>query len=186
MPYKPLFDLRGGRYLGADLADNTEADVFIDERGKLPLADGSVDVVISSSVLEHVLDVRDYLSECRRVLRPDGVLLLSTHGMWIYHPHPTDVRRWTRWGLQFEIEGCGFQSLDTVACVGPLAYTTQLRLLLVKGLLLKLGTVGKLLSMPIAMFSQGLMWAEDRITPAAVLADNASAYVIAARKKTTP
>jgi SAM-dependent methyltransferase len=183
MPYKPLFDLRGGRYLGADLADNTEADVFIDERGKLPLADGSVDVVISSSVLEHVLDVRDYLSECRRVLRPDGVLLLSTHGMWIYHPHPTDVRRWTRWGLRFEIEGCGFKALDTLACVGPLAYTTQLRLLLVKGLLLKLGAVGNFLSMPIAIFSQGLMWLEDRITPAAVLADNASAYVIAARKE---
>jgi hypothetical protein len=102
--------------------------------------------------------------------------------MWIYHPHPTDVRRWTRFGLQYEIEECGFRVVDVLACVGPLAYTTQLRLLLAKGLLLKLGSVGRVLSMPLSMVCQGLMWLGDRITPESVTADNASVYVVAAHR----
>jgi SAM-dependent methyltransferase len=182
MPYRPLFGARSTTYLGADLRANGHADVLIDENGRLPLADASADVVVSATVLEHVLDVKLYLAECRRVLRENGTLLLSTHGMWIYHPHPTDVRRWTRFGLQFEIEECGFRVMDVLACVGPLAYTTQLRLLLAKGLLLKLGPVGRVLSMPLSVVCQGLMWLGDRITPSSVTADNASVYVVAARR----
>jgi SAM-dependent methyltransferase len=182
MPYKPLFEPNLRTYIGADLPDNPVANVHLRDDGALPVADESADVVISSQVLEHVLDVGHYLSECRRVLRPGGLLLLSTHGMWVYHPHPTDVRRWTRWGLSYEIENCGFKSVEALACVGPLAYTTQLRLLLAKGLLLKFGLLGRALFAPIALFSQGLMWLEDRITPAAVLADNAAVYVVAAQK----
>jgi SAM-dependent methyltransferase len=180
-PYRPLFGPET-RYLGADLPENKQADVVLDATGGLPLADESSDVVISSQVLEHVLDIKQYLGECRRVMRADGLLLLSTHGSWIYHPHPTDVRRWTRWGLKFDIEQCGFTVVDVISCVGPLAYATQLQLLLLKGLLLKLGSVGRLLSHPASIFCAALMWLEDRITPAWVTADNASVYVVAARK----
>jgi SAM-dependent methyltransferase len=181
MPYRPLFGAQV-RYLGADLPENKQADIFLDEAGAIPLADESCDVVLSSQVLEHVLDVKRYLLECRRVMRSEGILLLSTHGSWIYHPHPTDVRRWTRWGLKFDIEQCGFTVLDVIPCVGPLAYATQLQLLLVKGFLLKLGWLGRLLSLPLSVGCAAMMWLEDRITPAWVTADNASVYVVAARK----
>jgi SAM-dependent methyltransferase len=169
MPYRPLFASVAQSYIGADLADNPEADVHLRADGGLPLPDESV-------------DVKQYLGECRRVLRKGGLLLLSTHGMWIYHPHPTDVRRWTHWGLRFEIEQCSFENVESVACLGPLAYATQLQVLLVKGLLLKAGLIGKLVSLPITLMGQGLMWLEDRITPAWVTQDNASVYVVVARK----
>lgn len=180
-PYRPLFG-PATRYLGADLPDNKEADVILDTNGGLPLANECSDVVISSQVLEHVLDVKQYLGECRRVMRSGGLLLLSTHGSWIYHPHPTDVRRWTGWGLQFEIEQCGFKAVEVIACVGPLAYATQLQLLLFKGLMLKVGFVGRMLSWPVSVLCAALMWLEDRITPAWVTQNNASVYVVAARK----
>jgi SAM-dependent methyltransferase len=182
MPYRTLFGTRVSSYLGADLPENELANVFLDASGSLPLAAHSSDVVVSSQVLEHVLDVKEYLGECHRVLRDDGLLLLSTHGSWIYHPHPTDIRRWTRWGLKYEIEQCGFTVVDCVSCVGPLAYATQLQLLLVKGLLLKFGALGRMLSLPLATFCQLFMWLEDKITPEWVTADNASVYVVAARK----
>lgn len=45
---------------------------------RLPFADGTFDVVFSHSVLEHVASAQAYLGECHRVLRPGGVLYLST------------------------------------------------------------------------------------------------------------
>jgi len=45
---------------------------------RLPFPDGAFDVVFSHSVIEHVASAEGYLSECHRVLRPGGVLYLST------------------------------------------------------------------------------------------------------------
>jgi SAM-dependent methyltransferase len=45
---------------------------------RLPFRDGSYDLVFSHSVIEHVASAEAYLSECARVLRPGGVLYLST------------------------------------------------------------------------------------------------------------
>ena len=44
----------------------------------LPFPDGAFDVVFSHSVIEHVASAEEYLRECHRVLRPGGVLYLST------------------------------------------------------------------------------------------------------------
>jgi SAM-dependent methyltransferase len=44
----------------------------------LPLATGSVDVVASLQVIEHLWDQPGFLAECGRVLRPAGTLLLTT------------------------------------------------------------------------------------------------------------
>jgi SAM-dependent methyltransferase len=44
----------------------------------LPFADGSVDVVIAADVIEHLPDVERVLREMRRVLKPDGCVLIST------------------------------------------------------------------------------------------------------------
>ena len=45
---------------------------------RLPFADGCFDLVFSHSVIEHVENADSYLRECHRVLRPGGVLYLST------------------------------------------------------------------------------------------------------------
>jgi SAM-dependent methyltransferase len=46
--------------------------------GRLPFQAAAFDVVFSHSVIEHVSSAEDYLRECHRVLRPGGVLYLST------------------------------------------------------------------------------------------------------------
>ena len=46
--------------------------------GILPFEDGSFDTVLSFQVLEHIPDPTVYLSEIRRVLAPEGCLVLAT------------------------------------------------------------------------------------------------------------
>ena len=45
---------------------------------KLPIRSGSVDVVIMSEVIEHLVDTDSAVEEVHRVLKPGGSLLLST------------------------------------------------------------------------------------------------------------
>ena len=109
MPYREIFAPRVDRYIGVDLAANPGADLHFDQNGQAPLADASVDIVLSSQVLEHVPSPQEYLREAHRLLEPGGLLILSTHGYWMYHPDPTDFWRWTRDGLRKEIEQAGFR-----------------------------------------------------------------------------
>ena len=112
-PYRRLFPA-GADYLAADLPGNTRAAVTISPQGTLPLADASVDVVLSTQVLEHASDPASYLRECFRVLRPGAPLILTTHGFWVYHRDPVDYWRWTADGLRFlaEKEGLAVQTID--------------------------------------------------------------------------
>jgi len=53
---------------------------------ELPLADESVDVVVNFQVIEHLWDQGQFVGECRRVLRPGGVLLMSTPNRITFSP----------------------------------------------------------------------------------------------------
>jgi SAM-dependent methyltransferase len=181
-PYEKLLRETGAVYKGADLASNPDADLHLDADGRVPMPSASCELILSSQVLEHVLDIDAYLGECARLLCCGGFLLLSTHGMWTYHPYPVDVRRWTRWGLEHEIAQRGFEIVETISCVGPLAYTTQLRLQLVRGALYQIRGLGGVLTAPISLISQGLMLLEDRITPRGVRDNNSAIYVVLARR----
>ncbi|CAN5858758.1 class I SAM-dependent methyltransferase [soil metagenome] len=53
---------------------------------QLPLPDESVDVVVNFQVIEHLWDQSQFVLECRRVLRPGGVLLMSTPNRVTFSP----------------------------------------------------------------------------------------------------
>jgi SAM-dependent methyltransferase len=57
-----------------------EARVAVADIEMLPLKSGVVDVVVAAFMLYHVPNLHRGLSEIRRVLRPDGVLLAATNG----------------------------------------------------------------------------------------------------------
>ena len=184
-PYEPLFLERSFRYIGADLYGNPQAEIQFASGEQLPLEASSVDIVFSSQVLEHVCAVSEYLKECKRVLKPGGLLLLSTHGFWTYHGYPDDFYRWTFYGLKYTIEKTGFRVDDMVPCVGPLAYTTHLRCQLIRGFLYKFAP----LSLPLIgltnIIPSLLMPLEDYITPRQVKYENSAIYIVEARKEET-
>jgi len=122
MPYRPLFQQYVSQYIGVDLPGNQIADSWFDSDGKTHLPDEMAHIVLSTQVLEHVERPSVYLRECYRLLKPDGLLVLSTHGYWMYHPDPSDFWRWTGSGLQKIVSEAGFQVIE-IRGLGGLAAT---------------------------------------------------------------
>lgn len=52
----------------------------------LPLPDSAVDVVANFQVIEHLWDQPQFITECLRVLRPGGLLLMSTPNRITFTP----------------------------------------------------------------------------------------------------
>jgi len=175
MPYRAMVERQGATYLSADL--DGDAALTISDAGILPLPDASVETVLSVQVLEHVRDLDRYLGEAARVLSDGGTLLLSTHGTWLYHPHPEDHRRWTRTGLVADIEARGFTVETVEAIAGPLATTTLIRLAGFAFFLRRLPIAGRLLAGMLCVVMNLRAWLEDRVTPAALTRDNGCVYV---------
>ncbi|HEY2450458.1 MAG TPA: class I SAM-dependent methyltransferase [Mycobacterium sp.] len=53
---------------------------------ELPLTDASVDVVVNFQVIEHLWDQTQFVRECVRVLRPSGLLMVSTPNRITFSP----------------------------------------------------------------------------------------------------
>jgi ubiquinone/menaquinone biosynthesis C-methylase UbiE len=114
-PYQEIFADSVSEHIGVDLpanasanpeAKNVEAYSMLPH---LPFKDESFDVVLATEVLEHVSEPSGALAEINRVLKPDGVLLLTTPQSWGIHEPPHDYYRYTRYGLQYLAEKNGFQ-----------------------------------------------------------------------------
>lgn len=92
-----LHRLGGERYARVVCADiDVTADVdFYADAHELPCADGSIDVVITTAVLEHVLDPARVATEITRVLRVGGLLYSELPFMQQVHEGAYDFTRFT-------------------------------------------------------------------------------------------
>jgi SAM-dependent methyltransferase len=176
-PYADLFKEKFTNYIAADLPGNTQAEVTIRGDGTLPSPQDSFDGVLSSQVLEHVIDPALYLREAFRVLKPGASLVLSTHGSWAYHPDPSDYWRWTVDGLRLQIEAAGFEIVVIKSVFGPESVALQLW---------QDSTFYRLpgiIQSGYTWFFQRLIWFIERRSPDK-LSEDASVYIVWARKPT--
>jgi len=93
-----LIDLRSHfperEYLGVDIRPGPGVDLVADVED-LPLDDASVGAVIAMNTFEHVRKFWRGFDEIRRVLRPDGMLLVSCPFNVMIHGYPSDYWRFT-------------------------------------------------------------------------------------------
>lgn len=102
-PYYPLFAGIASSYDGNDIGPGPRIR-YVSPVESLPVPDASYDVVLCTQVLEHVRHPHQALREMTRVLAPGGHLLMTTHGVYPFHPDPTDYWRWTRQGFDAMFE----------------------------------------------------------------------------------
>ena len=106
-PYWSMIE--SASYHRADFPGADGLDFILQPDVKVPAPDHSYDLILSTQVLEHVTEPAQYLAECRRMLRPGGSLILSTHGTFHDHACPYDYWRWTADGLRITLERAGFR-----------------------------------------------------------------------------
>lgn len=181
-PYQSLFDHRGLTYTRADIDRNVRADFVVSEDEKLPLKDSSYDVILSTQVLEHIKNPHFYLNESKRLLIKDGLLVISTHGIWPYHAFPSDYNRWTKKGLEELVKSQGFKLMESYSILGPFASVVQFEMLIIAERLVRLKLLGRILLALLSVFGNALIWAEDKIAPPTQVSDS-SLYVICAKKR---
>jgi ubiquinone/menaquinone biosynthesis C-methylase UbiE len=71
--------------------------IVMGDAHQLPFDDSSKDVIILFEALYYIQDVEKFLSECKRILRPNGILLISlpNKSLYDFNPSPLSHRYFT-------------------------------------------------------------------------------------------
>ncbi|ORE89149.1 type 11 methyltransferase [Oceanococcus atlanticus] len=174
-PYRELLP-KASEWVAADLGGNPQAQMQLNGDGSVPTGASEFDLVLSTQVLEHVADPALYLNECYRVLKPGGRLVLSTHGIMVWHPDPHDFWRWTSEGLKAAVERAGFELVAFRGAMGLASCGLQLFQDATHG------RIWRRLRRPYAMFMQWLVGFADAYIDRERRNLNALVFVLCAAK----
>ena len=116
-PYRHLVPA-ACRYTGLDW-EQAEAnfnyhlpDTVYYDGEQFPFADGSFDNLFHTEVLEHIYHPRQFLAECRRVLKPEGTMFFTVPFQARYHYIPHDFFRYTPAALERMLTEAGFCTIE--------------------------------------------------------------------------
>jgi SAM-dependent methyltransferase len=130
MPYRRMIESSVQEYIGIDIenSDIYTADNIVFWDGKtIPLENESVDVLLSTELLEHVEFPKDISKEVFRVLKPGGIWLGTIPFVWSVHEVPHDWSRYTPFALSDIIQHPGF-SVGKISALGGMNASLALML----------------------------------------------------------
>jgi SAM-dependent methyltransferase len=83
-------------YIGVDIESGKYVDIVLPaERVVSYFGEGAFDIVISTELLEHVKDWRVVINNMKDVLKPNGIIFISTRSYGFpYHGYPHDYWRY--------------------------------------------------------------------------------------------
>lgn len=99
-PYEPFFKPYIKKYIKMDgfYYKNGQSDLIGDGMN-IPIKSNSVDTVLCTQVLEHVQYPQKAINEIQRILKPNGVCILTTHMANPLHGLPHDYFRFTKYAF---------------------------------------------------------------------------------------
>lgn len=107
MPYKSIFLPRVRKYFGID-KNSDDADIRNDFL-KINISSKSFDTVLCTQVLEHVPEPLKLLTKINKILKKNGVLILTAPFTGYLHEVPNDYYRYTKYGLQYMLKNANFR-----------------------------------------------------------------------------
>ena len=84
---------KNSKYIGVDFAEGKGVDKVLKDPYNLPFENNSVDVVVSSSCLEHSELFWLSFIEIIRILKPNGLFYLNAPSNGAFHRYPVDCWR---------------------------------------------------------------------------------------------
>lgn len=127
-PYEHLFNVTSYIGLEIDTAENRrekKADFFYDG-SEFPFPEDEFNSIVVNQVFEHVFNPNIFLSEVNRVLKIDGILLISVPFLWDEHEQPYDFARYSSFGLISLLENHGFVVIERRKSVNDIRVVFQL------------------------------------------------------------
>ncbi len=106
------------QFIGVDFVQGRGVDVVLDDPYRLPFADASVDVVVSSSCFEHSEMFWVLFLEIMRVLKSPGLFYLNAPSNGTFHRYPVDCWRFypdsgralVKWAQRNGVDACVLES----------------------------------------------------------------------------
>lgn len=110
-PYRLIYDEFCEDSIGVDVEtcihDQKLVDIFA-SADDMPFENASFDTILCTNVLEHVANMEKAFSEISRVIKSGGYLIMSVPFLYPAHEIPHDFYRFTRYGIEHQLEKNGF------------------------------------------------------------------------------
>lgn len=109
--YRDIIEAKADTYTAFDMFPGERIDV-VGNVLDLPFKNNHFDTVVSTQVLEHVERPWVMVEEIYRVLKEDGVCILTCPFITPYHADPGDYFRYTKEGARSLFKNAGFKIIE--------------------------------------------------------------------------
>lgn len=99
-------------YLSQDVVQNKEGSIkYVCDlnEGIIQIKNSTIDLILSTQVLEHIREPHKVFKEFNRLLKVNGKVFLTTNMCYEEHMIPYDYFRYTKYGLRYLAESNGFE-----------------------------------------------------------------------------
>ncbi|TBR15801.1 class I SAM-dependent methyltransferase [bacterium] len=97
------------KYLNIDKASKPD---YLASADSIPADPETFDTVIMCETIEHLENPDKALGEALRVMKRNGVLIITVPFLFPFHPDPVDYQRWTAQKINSELSRIGFGSIS--------------------------------------------------------------------------
>ena len=127
-PYEKVYN--ASEYIGLEYdtphnREKKDAEYFYTGE-QFPFEDSVFDSAVASQVFEHVFNPDGFLIEISRVLKSNGIFLITVPFVWDEHEQPYDFARYTSFGLVAMLEKHGFEIIEKRKSINDVQVIFQL------------------------------------------------------------
>ncbi len=116
MKYKEFIEQHCNEYLTLDIQGDVD---YIASADNMPIKNNSFDSILSFQMFEHVEKPKEIVSEMYRILRNNGVAIVTVPFMCPEHADPYDFQRYTPNGLVALFDYKNFEVVESMKYTGP-------------------------------------------------------------------